>query len=222
MDNCETNEIQLLFVIVKYGLGSRIGKSARKYGILGDTVLLGKGTVKSHFLEFFELNDIRKEIVLLISDKEKVQKAMNGLDEEYHFRKPNHGIAFTISACNLLGVTAYKDCKICQEKGDKSNMYKAIFTIVEKGKGEEVIEAANKAGSIGGTIVNARGSGIHETKKVFSMEIEPEKEIVLIISKSEQTDNISSSIREALKLDEPGNGLIFILDINEVFGLQDR
>lgn len=222
MDNCETNEIQLLFIVVNYGLGSKIKRSARKFGILGGTVFLGKGTVKSHLLEFLELNDIRKEIVMMISDKEKIQNALNGLDEEYHFHKPNHGIAFTISACNLLGVTEYKDCKICQDKGDKSNMYKAIFTIVEKGKAEEVMDAANKAGSIGGTIINARGSSIHETKKVFSMEIEPEKEIVLIISKSELTDGISSSIREALKLDEPGNGLIFILDINEVFGLQDR
>lgn len=222
MENLEANEIQLLFVIVNFGLGSKIKKSARKFGITGATVFFGKGTTRSHLLELLELNDIRKEIVLMISDKEKVQSALKGLDEEYHFHKPNHGIAFTINACDLLGVSAYKYCKIRHEKGDMNCMYKAIFTVVDKGKGEDVIEAANKAGSIGGTIINARGAGIHETKKVFSMEIEPEKEIVLIVSKAEQTESISTSIREALKLDEPGHGLIFILDINDVYGLQDR
>lgn len=220
MGNGDNNEIQLLCVVVHYGLGSKIRKSARKYGILGGTILLGKGTVKNYLLELLDLSDIRKEIVLMISDKEKVKNALAGLSKEYSFHKANHGIAFTISVSNLLGVAMYKDCKFSEIKGDKMSMYDAIFTIVEKGKAEEVMEAANEAGSTGGTIINARGSSIHETKKVFSMEIEPEKEIVLIVSKGELTDKISSAIKEALKLDEPGNGLIFILNIEEAFGLK--
>ena len=43
-----------------------------------------------------------------------------------------------------------------------------------------MIDAATAAGSKGGTVINAR-SGIHEEQTLF-MDIEPEKEIVLIIS----------------------------------------
>ncbi|WP_332842404.1 P-II family nitrogen regulator [Paraclostridium sp. AKS81] len=51
------------------------------------------------------------------------------------------------------------------------------------------------------------------------MEIEPEKEIVLIISPSNLTDSIVSSIRDELKINEPGNGIIFVQDVNKAYGL---
>jgi nitrogen regulatory protein PII len=98
-------------------------------------------------------------------------------------------------------------------------MYHLITTIVDKGKAEDVINAATKAGSKGGTIINARGSGIHETSKLFSMDIEPEKEIVIILSEVDKTEEIVSSIRTNLKIDEPGNGIIYIQDVNKTYGI---
>lgn len=82
-----------------------------------------------------------------------------------------------------------------------------------------MIEAAQKAGSKGGTIINARGSGIHETQKLFNMDIEPEKEVVLILSESKTTDSIVNSIRECLKIEEPGKGILFVLNVAETHGL---
>lgn len=98
-------------------------------------------------------------------------------------------------------------------------MYHVINIIVDKGKAEEVVDAANLAGSTGGTIINARGSGTHETSKVFAMDIEPEKEIVMILSACERTNDIVASIREKLKMDAPGNGIMFIQDVNKTYGL---
>lgn len=82
------------------------------------------------------------------------------------------------------------------------------------------MEAATKAGSRGGTIINARGSGIHETHTLFAMAIEPEKEIVLILSENNTTEAIVAAIRQELRVDEPGNGIIFVLDVNETYGLR--
>ena len=99
-------------------------------------------------------------------------------------------------------------------------MYKLIYAIVEMGKSEEVLEAAAKAGSTGATVMTARGSGLHDqASKVFGMEIEPQKEIVLIISGSQKTEAITTSIRKALQIDEPGHGVIFTMDVNKAFGL---
>jgi nitrogen regulatory protein PII len=42
------------------------------------------------------------------------------------------------------------------------------------------------------------------------MDIEPEKEIVMILSEKDSTEAIVASIRKKLKIDEPGNGIIFI------------
>jgi len=68
-------------------------------------------------------------------------------------------------------------------------------------------------------VINARGSGIHETSRLFFMDIEPEKEIVLIISDKKSADAIVSSIREKMEIDKPGKGIIFIQDVSMIYGL---
>ncbi|WP_066638995.1 P-II family nitrogen regulator [Desulfolucanica intricata] len=218
--NCpDKKELELICMIVNFGLGSKVIKIAKKNGISGGTVFLGRGTIKNRILEFLELNDSRKEIVLLIADKTTAHQALGVLNKELAFHKPNHGIAFTISVANLLGKKScqYQDNMV--KRGEENTMYQAIFTIVDRGNAEDVIAAANKGGARGGTIIKARGSGIHETHTLFSMAIEPEKEMVLIISKNELTDSIVSSIREHIHIDEPGKGIIFILDVNKTYGL---
>ena len=220
MDNIPIDkELDMLFVIVNYGLGSKVVKFAKQNGVSGGTVFLGKGTTKNHFLKLLDLGDIRREIAILISEKSAAYNALELLNKEFAFSKPHHGIAFSLSITSLFGARSYVNYNNEESRGAKNTMYKAIFVIVDKGKAESVVEAATKSGARGGTIINSRGSGIHETSKLFSMEIEPEKEIVLILAESIQTKSIVTSIREELKLDEPGNGIMFLLDTNETYGL---
>ena len=98
-------------------------------------------------------------------------------------------------------------------------MFQMINTIVEKGDAERVIDAAVAAGSPGGTILNARGSGIHETSRLFGLEVEPEKEMVIVVAPREDVQGIVAAIYDALELGEPGNGIIFIQDVARVRGL---
>jgi nitrogen regulatory protein PII len=67
--------------------------------------------------------------------------------------------------------------------------------------------------------MNARGSGIHETRKLFSMDIEPEKEIVIILSETDKTEEITSMIKDQLNMDEPGNGIIYVQNANKTYGI---
>ena len=82
-----------------------------------------------------------------------------------------------------------------------------------------MIDAAKSAGAKGATVINARGSGIHETAMLFSMPIEPEKDMVLILSEASKTQAICEAIRQACKVDEPGRGIIFVLDVDKTYGL---
>lgn len=211
---------ELIYVIVSYGMGSKVLQKAKAHGIPGGTVLLGKGTVNNFILNLLSLYEERKEIVLLGADRETADRALAELNKEFKFEKPNHGIAFTTSACDIVGSKCYTKKEIEQKRGVET-MYQLITTIIDRGKAEDVIEAATAAGSKGGTIVNARGSGIHDTNKLFKMDIEPEKEIVLILSKEEVTQAIVGSIREKLELDKPGKGIIFIQNVNSVYGIYE-
>jgi len=54
------------------------------------------------------------------------------------------------------------------------------------------------------------------------LKIEPEKDIVLILSSAAKTENIVNAIRKNLNIDEPGAGIIFVLDVNRAVGLSEK
>ncbi len=214
-------ELELMYIIVNYGLGSKIIKYAKKFGVTGSTICLGKGTIKNSFLEFLAINESRKEIVLIAGERSIIYSVMEELNKKFSFDKPNKGVALTVSIKEAIGARGLKEINYNpkESRGAEKSMYNLIVVIVEKGNGEHVVEAANKAGSRGATIINGRGSGIHETSKLFAMDIEPEKEIVMIISQSSLTEKIVSSIRKDIKIDEPGKGVIFVQEVNKACGL---
>ncbi len=220
-DNSAMTDFELVSIIVNFGTGSKLIQAAKRHGFSGGTVLLGKGTFNNKVLNFIGLCEIRREIILLVASEKIVTEGLSKLNKEFGFDKPNHGIAYTTSVCAVLGARSCKCDKLKEKRGAENPMYDAITIIVDKGNAEKVIDAATGAGSKGGTIINARGSGIHETSKLFSMEIEPEKEIVLILSKADKTENIVAAVREQLDIDEPGKGIIYVQNVNKTYGLYE-
>ena len=217
-----TSNLEMMVFIVNTGYARKIIRFGRKVGFSGATVFLGRGTMihRQKWLKLLDLTDVRKEIVLMLGNQNIIDTAVPQICDKFKFHKPNHGIAFRMHILEIIGAMQYANHKNKTEVND--TMFNAIFVIVEKGSAEDVIEAASKAGAQGGTIINARGAGIHETSKVFNMEIEPEKEVVLILSESSHTNQITTSIREALKIDEPGKGVIFVQQVKEAHGLFDK
>ncbi len=218
-NNMYEPQLELICAIVNYGMGSKIIKSAKKCGITGGTITFGNGTVSNKFLSHIGLSDIRKEIVYIVTDASTACNTLKELNAEFKFYKPNHGIAFTTSIGCVYGASIKSCEKTENEKSEDKTMYNLITTIVEKGKAEDVITAATAAGSRGGTVINGRGSGIHETSMLFSMAIEPEKEIVLILSEVEKTDGIVNSIKNELSIEEPGKGIIYVQLVDNAYGL---
>ena len=212
---------ELIYVIVNYGMGSKVLQTAKKLGLPGGTVMIGKGTVNHSILNFLSLYDVRKEIVILGTNFQSTEKILADLNQVFNFEKRNQGIVFTTGAGKILGSSFYKNQENDGERGVRKSMYQLIITIVNRGSAGDVIDAAKEAGSKGGTIINARGSGIHETQKLFNMDIEPEKEMVMILSKEDITQSIVESIRVSLKIDQPGNGIIFIQDVNQTYGIYE-
>jgi nitrogen regulatory protein PII len=210
---------ELIWAIVNFGKGSKVLHAAKKYGVTGGTVVLARGTANGAFEDFLGLTDIRKEIVLMVSNKKTTTYALEELDKKFNFDKPNHGITFTTGVIEVIGSVGCKAAEPEIEEGAEEAMYCLITVVVDKGKAEDVIDAATAAGSKGGTIINGRGSGIHETSRLFFMDIEPEKEIVLILSEKKDCEAIVSSISEKMEIEKPGKGIIFVQEVSKVCGL---
>ncbi len=210
-------EYVINLVIVEFGMGSRILEEAKKAGVTGGTIFLGRGTVRNPILKALGLDEARKEIVLMVTPHDLQDGIHDHLTEKFQMEKPNHGIIVTMPLKRVYGLhdLTRKDSR----RGGSSMDYEVIFTVVEKGLGQEVVDAATKAGSTGATIINARGSGIHECTKFFAMNIEPEKEIVMIIIERDKAEGIVNAIRDAMRIDDPGKGILFSMDVNRVTGL---
>lgn len=97
--------------------------------------------------------------------------------------------------------------------------YDLIITIVNKGRSSDVIDASKEAGAEGGTILHGRGSGVHDTAKLFGIRIEPEKEVILTIVENTKTDIIVESITSKINLNKPSKGVLFVLDVKRVAGM---
>ena len=212
---------ELIYAIVNDGSGSRVLRTARECGITGGTILLGKGTSCNPILEKLALSDVRKEIVMMVARRHQIRSALEKLDLTFKLHKRNHGIAYSIPVYGICGSSTCRCDQPDENGGLEETMHQSIMIIVDKGKAEAVVDVATRAGAKGATIVNARGSGIHETSKVFSMEIEPEKEIVLMITPKELTASIVDSIRTDFQIDEPGKGIIFVQNVSKAYGLSE-
>lgn len=215
----EDKALSLFCVIVNFGEGSKVLKASRELGVTGGTFLLGKGTIKNSILNILGLDEVRKEILLMVIE-ESMEEALNEhLTKKFHMDKPNHGITFSFSINHLAILNGHEYKSKQKLRGADDMKYEAIFTIVDKGLSDDVVEAAQAAGSTGGTVIHGRGAGSHDTAKLFNIEIEPEKDIILILSELEKTAAIVNAIKEKLNIEEPGKGIIFVVDVNRTFGL---
>lgn len=94
-----------------------------------------------------------------------------------------------------------------------------IVSIVRKGWGDTILEATMNAGAHGGTVLFGRGIGRNEQQRVFGIQIEPEKEIVLTIVPADLKDRMVQEIVRAADLTKPGHGLTFVVNVEDIAGI---
>ena len=140
---------------------------------------------------------------------------------------PFTGIAFTINISSISSVLS----KICIQAEENLKLgsedmtytskepYHLIVTIVNSGFFDQVMETAKKAGASGGTVVHARGLGSKEAKKYLGITIQPEKDLVLILTPKEKKLAIMESIMHEVGLNTAGTGICFSLPVDNAIGV---
>ncbi|MGD9711456.1 MAG: P-II family nitrogen regulator [Thermomicrobiales bacterium] len=94
-----------------------------------------------------------------------------------------------------------------------------IVSIVRKGWGDTVLAATMQAGAHGGTVLFGRGIGRNEQQRVFGIQIEPEKEIILTVIPAALKDAVLQEVVRAAELTKPGHGLAFVVPVDKVAGI---
>lgn len=199
--------------ILDSGKGSKALELSKELGGKEGTIFLGKGTIRPEWLNLLGAVEVRKEVFITIIDEESEDIFYKRMTDKFNLDKKRNGIAFSMPIGHLFNKSNLK------KEGENKMAYKCIFTIVDKGLSGDVLEAAEAAGSTGGTVIHGRGTGTREKATLFNIKIEPEKEIVLILAKTENTDSIVDSIEKKLNIKEPGTGIIFVMDVSRTLGL---
>ncbi|HHU78135.1 MAG TPA: P-II family nitrogen regulator [Clostridiales bacterium] len=224
MDASHIDKVRMLTLILTENQCHKCVRLAKEKGIRGGMVMIGRGTVSSSILNFLGIKSEKKEIVNFLLIKEKAEEMLDYFDRELQLAKPGHGIAYITPVLSGTGFSGQKTDKKqvvinTAPYMEEESMFKKLTVIVDRGVSDEVMDIARSAGVRGGTILHGRGAGADIATKLFGIEIEPEKELVIILTPNHLIDKVVNALSEGLQLDEPGKGVLFVEPILDARGL---
>ena len=215
------NDFSLLTIIVNRGRGSKILQFACSYGAGEASCFLGRGTIKNNVLKFLNIDDVDKEIILIVVPSGKESEFLNELSEKFHFNKRNHGIAFTTPLSSIIKLKS----GIVYNRVDKTvitdSKYSCLFMIVNNGMADYVIETSQNAGYFGGTIIKALGGAGH-VDVILNMNVEPKKEAVLMLTETDKVEELANLLTDKLDLDKENTGILVVFETSRVIGLYEE
>ena len=108
-----------------------------------------------------------------------------------------------------------------------------ITAVVQRGKADDLVKAAQEAGAQGASIHYSHGRGVRERLGLMGLVVEAEKETIHIIVSSDQANRVFERIYKEGDFDTPGMGFMWVTpvekaatfipeDIIEKFARDDR
>ncbi|MDK7186749.1 P-II family nitrogen regulator [Facklamia hominis] len=207
----------LFLAIVKNHTASFFLEKARQAGARGGTIIRAEGTINHPVLNFLGLHDSKREALLMLVEKTQEEHLHRVLEDECHLSKKGEGVLFSFDTTSVYGSQ-----RIHEDFNEEENglaLHQLIVTIVDRDLGDEVVEAARQVGASGATILHGRGLGSKKESKIFNIQIEPEKELVLMVVESKNVTQIVQAIDHELDINRPGAGIVFTMNVNNATGL---
>ena len=214
--------LNLLMIIAPTVLENRYLEILNKYEVKFKAIAYAKGTASSSLLKYFGLNEVDKIVIFAVLPKVLGKHVLRYTKSRLKINKPGTGIAFTIplSSSTKYMQEFYKDIKL-EDFEMKEEVKHLIITITNEGFAEMVMNAAKKAGAAGGTTINGRGLETEKIVKFLGISIEPEKDIVLILTDEDKKIPIMNEIVESCGIKTPGAGICFSIPVENVAGLNN-
>lgn len=220
---------KLIITIVKKEKAKKVVEATKKAGAKGGTTLLGNGFRADEKMRFMGIPIEReREIILTLVTDDIYPDVLNAIVKSAKLNEHKQGIAFVIDTKNVTGICHMIGIEIETEANEEEAsitmngeniLYDLIITIVNKGDSDKVVDASKRAGAEGGTIINGRGTGIHEQAKLFNILIEPEKEVILTLITRDKTAAVLEAINQDAHLNTPGKGIAFVLEVEKTVGI---
>ena len=213
--------IKLLFIILDEGYDKKIKNLLNKFGIKIKTVSNARGTASLSVLNYFGLTETEKEVFLAVIPDYLSEELLLKINDAFKLNTIGKGIAFTV---RILSSNKFISKSFPKEKRSESLMtkqkkYHLVVTIVSEGYLEQVMKAAKKAGSSGGTAIKGRGLNESKRAKILGFDIEPERDIVLNLVTEEDKTKVMEAITKEVGIKTKALGICISLPVDEAIGL---
>lgn len=198
-----------------------------RHGVPRTYSIPGRGATLRRTLDLLGLEDIEKVALLSPVTHNLASEMLDALTREMQIDLPQRGISLIVPISSVSGATTLSlftgGTENDEMKGEYDRMEtqkELIVVICEKGHTDEVMQAARGAGAGGGTILHAKGTGTELAQKFYGITLAEEKELVLIVARTEQKKPIMRAISEETGLNTPARAVSFSLPVTETAGLR--
>lgn len=219
---------RLMIVIVPRGRGRQVQQVLLSNGATTTSCLFGRGFSASRWLRSLALDTQEKEIVLAFVPNQAVAEVFSELEKKQKISQPKNGLAFTLpldASFSLLDAEPEKADLFFRALDDASPRsetempaYVLAMLITDKGKAEQALEVAQEHGFRGATIIRAYGTA-NGLIPFLDMLIEPEKDLLMILTPETRGEELLTTFVEALHLDAVNTGVTALIKVCEVVGL---
>ena len=175
-----------------------------------NVTLHGRGTAVQSMLDLLGIESNEKRVVLSTATEEKTAALIEAQKRRLHIGVPGHGIVIAVPVKSIGGGKT-----VAYLMGEEN---KSAKTAPPSGYAYELMNAARAAGARGGTVLHGKGTGAKADPKFHNISIAEEKEVILIVSKTEEKSEIMRSILKKAGPDPPAKAIAFSLPTSEVAG----
>jgi hypothetical protein len=216
--------LSLLIVICDRGKGGKAAETLQGRKTSFNLLTLGKGTANSKILNYLGLGQTEKTILFSVMSYIDARDALSQIEWTLDLKQPGHGIAFTIPLSGACMKEVVKVLAGAGKRGGENSVeqqfeYELILVVANRGYNQEVMDAARSEKAAGGTIINAKGFALSGAEKFFGMTLQPEKEIIVILTPSERKAGIMKAIAEKAGPETPAGAIAIALPVSDVEGL---
>ena len=185
-------------------------------------VLHAHGTAVRSMLDILGIESNEKRVVLTIATQEKTRRLIDEQKRRLFIGVPGHGIVVSVPIKSIGGGKTVAFLGGSQQPAkytpELNYSYELIVAIANEGRTDLVMNAARSAGAAGGTVLHGKGTGSDKAEKFYSVSIAQEKEVILIVAKTEQKAGIMRAILEKAGPNTEAGTIVFSLPTSEVAG----
>lgn len=187
-----------------------------------NVVLHAHGTAVRSMLDILGIESNEKRVVMTIANTEQTKRLVEEQKRRLFIGVPGHGIVVAVPIKSIGGGKTVAFLNGNQQPAkytpELNYSYELIVAIANEGRTDQVMNAARAAGAAGGTVLHGKGTGSENTEKFYNVSIASEKEVILIVAKTEQKAGIMKAILEKAGPASEAGTIAFSLPTSEVAG----